>query len=118
MTRARGSPSCGRWAPRGRRFLRIFVLAGAAIGVAGTVSGLALGLLFAANIQAIQEFVERALGAETFAPEIYYLSQLPAVIEARQVIGIGALSLALSFLATLYPAVAGGASRPGRGAAP
>ena len=90
-------------APRAA-ILRIFVLAGAAIGVAGTVSGLALGLLFAANIQAIQEFVERALGAETFAPEIYYLSQLPAVIEARQVIGIGALSLALSFLATLYPA--------------
>ena len=90
-------------APRSA-ILRIFVLAGAAIGVAGTLSGLALGLLFAANIQAIQEFVERVLGAETFSPEIYYLSRLPASVDFREVVAIGAMSLALSFLATLYPA--------------
>ena len=84
--------------------MRIFVLAGAAIGAAGTAAGLALGLAFTLNIQAIQEFVERVLGAETFAPEIYYLTRLPAVVDPGEVVTIGAMSLALSFAATVYPA--------------
>ena len=84
--------------------MRIFVLAGAAIGAAGTACGLVLGLLFTLNIEAIQDVVERAFGAETFAPEIYYLTRLPAVIDPGEIVTIGAMSLALSFLATLYPA--------------
>ena len=90
-------------APRAA-ILRIFVLAGAAIGVAGTVAGLALGLLFTLNIQEIQDAVESVLGAETFSPEIYYLTRLPAAVETGEVVLIGAMSLGLSFLATLYPA--------------
>lgn len=84
--------------------MRIFVLTGAAIGVAGTAIGVALGLAFTANIQEIQDFVERALGAETFAPEVYYLARLPAVIDPGEVTMIGIMSLVLSLLATLYPA--------------
>ncbi len=90
-------------APRAA-IMRIFILAGAAIGGAGTVAGLILGLLFTLNIQAIQDWVERAFGVETFAPEIYYLTRLPAVVEAREVAAIGAMSLVLSLVATLYPA--------------
>ncbi len=84
--------------------MRIFFLTGASIGALGTVAGVALGVAFTANIQTIQDWVDRILGTETFAPEIYYLTRLPAVMDAEQIIMIGVMSLVLSFAATLYPA--------------
>lgn len=84
--------------------MRIFFLTGASIGIVGTAAGLMLGLAFTLNIQTIQDWVELLLGTETFAAEIYYLTRLPAVVDVGEVVMIGLMSLALSFLATLYPA--------------
>ena len=84
--------------------LRIFFMTGAAIGLAGTVSGIVIGLAFAGNIARIQGWVEKILGTETFPDEIYYLAELPAVIDPQEVTYIALISLVLSFLATIYPA--------------
>lgn len=84
--------------------LRIFFLSGASIGVAGTLGGVALGLLFALNIETIRGLIQKLTGAELFSAEIYFLSQLPARVDAGEVAGVVLMSLALSFLATLYPA--------------
>jgi lipoprotein-releasing system permease protein len=84
--------------------LRIFFMTGAAIGLAGTVSGVVIGLAFAGNIARIQGWVEKILGTETFPDEIYYLAELPAVIDPQEVTYIALISLVLSFLATIYPA--------------
>jgi lipoprotein-releasing system permease protein len=43
-------------------------------------------------------------GAELFAAEIYFLSTLPAKVDAREVALIICMALFLSFLASLYPA--------------
>ena len=84
--------------------LRIFVLTGASIGVAGTAVGSLLGILFALNIESIRQVLEGLTGTELFADEIYFLSQLPAVVEWEEVITIVCMALVLSIAATLYPA--------------
>ena len=84
--------------------LRVFLLSGASIGIFGTLTGLLLGVGFAANIKTIQGWVEDALGAKVFDPEIYFLTNLPAVIDWTEVVSVVAMALCLSFLATIYPA--------------
>ena len=84
--------------------MRIFLLAGASVGIIGTAAGFALGVAFAANIETIRQWIQGLTGTELFAAEIYFLSQLPSVVETSDVVSVVGMSLALSFLATLYPA--------------
>ncbi|MEJ0062072.1 MAG: lipoprotein-releasing ABC transporter permease subunit [Alphaproteobacteria bacterium] len=84
--------------------MKIFFLSGSSIGVIGTASGTALGVFVALNIESIRQFFQRLSGKELFAAEFYYLSQLPAVIDWHEVFQVVAMALALSFLATIYPA--------------
>lgn len=84
--------------------MRIFLLSGAAVGVVGTAAGFVLGLAFADNIETIRQWLQGLTGTELFAAEIYFLSQLPSVVHTEDVVGVVAMSLGLSFLATLYPA--------------
>ena len=84
--------------------LRIFLLSGASIGVVGTALGFGLGLSFAQNIETIRQWLQGLTGTELFAAEIYFLSQLPAKVEPTEVAAVVAMALALSLLATIYPA--------------
>jgi lipoprotein-releasing system permease protein len=83
--------------------LKIFFLTGASIGTIGTLSGVLLGLSFALNIESIRQFLQKLSGTELFSAEIYFLSQLPAKVDWSEVITVIVMSLALSFLATVYP---------------
>ena len=84
--------------------LRIFVMAGASIGVAGTLAGLTLGVVVCANIAAIQRFVEWMTGTAVFSADIYFLAHIPAKIDWTEVASIVAISTVMSILATLPPA--------------
>ena len=84
--------------------LRIFIVVGASIGVMGTTIGFIIGLLFTFNIQKIQNLLESITGSDLFAAEIYFLSKLPAKIDFYEVSLVVLFALALSLLATLYPA--------------
>ena len=83
--------------------MRIFFISGASIGVTGTLAGLLLGITFANNIELIRQFLQSFTGTDLFAAEIYFLSQLPAIVDTSEVLFVVLLSLFLSFLATLYP---------------
>ncbi|HWW27148.1 MAG TPA: lipoprotein-releasing ABC transporter permease subunit [Caulobacter sp.] len=85
--------------------LRIFVMAGAIIGLAGTLTGLLLGVLFCANITAIQNFVEWMTGTAVFSADIYFLAHIPAKIDWTEVGVIVAITTLLSILAALLPAI-------------
>lgn len=84
--------------------MRIFLLSGASIGIVGTLAGFLLGLAFALNIDSIRRALETLTGAELWAAEIRFLSQLPAKVESGDVLSVVAMGLVLSFLATIYPA--------------
>ena len=83
--------------------LRIFFLAGASIGISGTLIGCAIGILFCQNIETLRQWLSRLSGTELFSPEVYYLTQLPAKMDASEIIGVVLMALTLSFFATLYP---------------
>ena len=83
--------------------LRIFLLAGASVGVFGTIAGFLLGIGFAANIETIRRGIESLLGTKLFAAEIYFLTQLPAKVDPVEVASVVGMALVLSFAATLYP---------------
>ncbi|MFZ1962957.1 MAG: lipoprotein-releasing ABC transporter permease subunit [Roseiarcus sp.] len=82
---------------------RIFLIAGATIGVAGTICGLALGLLVARNVEEIRKALSWLTGLNLFPSEFYFLSQLPSRVEARDVVAVALMALALSLAATIYP---------------
>ncbi|MCB4822486.1 lipoprotein-releasing ABC transporter permease subunit [Roseicella aerolata] len=83
--------------------LRIFLLCGAAVGGVGTLAGFGIGLLFCANIESIRQVLMRITGTTVFDPEIYFLTQIPAVVDPAEVAQVVGLGLALSLLATLIP---------------
>jgi len=83
--------------------LRIFLLCGASVGVMGTLIGFALGMAFCMNIESIRQALQSLTGTELFSPEVYFLSQLPAVVDPKEVVQVVGMGLGLSLLATIYP---------------
>lgn len=83
---------------------RIFFMIGSSIGLLGTVIGASCGLAFSLNIEQIRKFLERLLEMNLFPEEVYFLTQLPSIVDSRDVIVIICFALLTSCLATLYPA--------------
>jgi lipoprotein-releasing system permease protein len=83
--------------------MRVFLITGAAIGVVGTVVGFLLGLIVCLNIEEIRRFLSWLTNTNLFPPELYFLSQLPAEMDARETTAVLIMALGLSLLATLYP---------------
>jgi lipoprotein-releasing system permease protein len=83
--------------------MRVFFIAGASIGVTGTLIGFAVGVLFCANIENIRQFLSKLTGTTLFDPTVYFLSRMPAQMAPGQVTAVVVMALVLTFLATLYP---------------
>jgi lipoprotein-releasing system permease protein len=81
----------------------IFVVQGALVGVIGTLSGLALGLLVAFNIGSIVPAIERALGASFLPKDIYLISRMPSDPQWADIGPVVIIALVLALVATLYP---------------
>ncbi len=79
-----------------RSILRIFLGVGLLIGVFGTIGGniIGLGVAWAANRYELVPL----------PGEVYYVSHIPFMIDPADVIGVNAIALVLSVLATWYPA--------------
>ncbi len=92
--------------------LAVFVIQGAIIGVIGTAAGLALGALITVNLKTIVGLAEGALGFKFLAPDVYFISDLPADLRVGDLALIAGVALALSLLSTLYPAWRGARTDP------
>ncbi len=86
-----------------RSIMAIFVVQGAMVGVMGTLAGLALGLGVAFNIDVIVPAIEQLLHASFLPKDIYLISRMPSDPRQADILPITLISLALSFVATLYP---------------
>lgn len=85
--------------------LRIFLMIGTIIGVAGTAAGILLGVLFCMNIGAIQGFLENLFGIQLFDPSVYELSGgIPAKILPGEVFAVSLLGFFVAAFATFFPA--------------
>jgi lipoprotein-releasing system permease protein len=92
--------------------MRIFLICGSSIGIFGTIFGLIIGITFSTNINNIKLWLESFTDTTLFNPAIYFLSTLPSKIFISDIIIISSMSLAFSFLATLYPAYKASKSNP------
>jgi len=83
--------------------MRIFLITGASIGVVGTAIGFLVGTVICMNIEQIRRFISWLTNTELFSPELYFLSRLPAEMDAGETFAVVLMALTLSLLATLYP---------------
>ena len=81
----------------------IFVVQGAMVGVIGTLAGLLLGLGVAFNIDVIVPALERLFHASFLPKDIYLISHMPSDPQRSDIVPVAVISLALAFLATIYP---------------
>ena len=82
----------------------MFIVQGAVIGIIGTLLGALGGILLASNIDIIVPAIERMLGMDLLAADVYYISDLPSDMRWSQVMGICSVALVLCLIATIYPA--------------
>ena len=82
---------------------RIFLVQGLAIGLLGSLAGVALGLLIALNIDVIVPVIEAIFRVRFLPRDVYFISELPSDVRSDDVFTVGLMSFGLSILATLYP---------------
>ena len=83
--------------------MKVFVAEGVIIGAIGTAFGLILGLGTCLLIDKVGIPLD---------PEVYYIANLPVLVEPSQFMLVALAALAISYLATLYPATKAARLRP------
>jgi len=88
-----------------RQIRQLFILQGSLIGLAGTFAGCLAGVVIAPRIGTIVSHLERLSGQVLFDPSIYYIPYLPSVLNWTDVVIVCSISVLLSILVTLVPAM-------------
>ena len=84
--------------------MRTFIIVGLTIGVAGDLFGFVLGTIVCLNVESIRQFMSWLTNTEIFRPEIYFLSRLPAEMDAGETTAVIVMTIVVAFVATIYPA--------------
>jgi lipoprotein-releasing system permease protein len=87
-----------------RSILAIFMTQGTAIGLIGTLAGVALGVLISVNLETLIHGLEALLGVHFLDAKVYYISDLPATVQWPDVLQISLTTFLLCCLSTIYPA--------------
>ena len=87
-----------------RNIMKIFIIQGAVIGLAGIILGALGGVWLAENINAIITAVEGFLNVRFLSPDVYYISELPSDLRWQDVAVTAALAFLLAVAGTIYPA--------------
>jgi lipoprotein-releasing system permease protein len=92
--------------------MAIFVVQGTVIGLMGTGLGMAGGIWLALHVATIVPAIERLFQVQFMPSDVYFITDLPAVIDWGEVGIIAGFSFVLSVLATLYPAYSAARAQP------
>ena len=79
-----------------RGIMRVFIMQGAWIGIAGTMVGTLCGVMSALLIDHFEII--------RIPPDVYFVDHLPISLNPVDVLGIVFASVTIAFLATVYPA--------------
>ena len=88
---------------RPRSIMAVFMIQGALVGCIGLALGVAGGVALALNVDVVVPALERLLGIQFLAKDVYYISDLPSELLWSDVWGFTLIAFVLSLLATLYP---------------
>ena len=94
------------------RVARIFVVQGSILGLAGTLIGVVLGLILAANVETIVPWLEMTFNFRIMPGDVYYVTEIPSEIHLSDLIVVPILALAVAVCATIYPARRAAAVEP------
>ncbi len=83
--------------------MAIFMVQGALIGCIGLGLGVAGGVAVALNVDVLVPLIERLLGTQFLAKEVYYISELPSELQWGDVTTITLVAFVLALAATVYP---------------
>ncbi len=86
-----------------RSIMKIFVVQGTFIGVAGTALGVIGGVLLAYNVGDVVAFIEWVFNVQFLSREVYYISTIPSDPQLADIATVAIVSFVLSLLATIYP---------------
>jgi lipoprotein-releasing system permease protein len=95
-----------------RSIMSVFTLQGTLIGVLGILGGIALGVLVALNTETLVHGLEAALDTRFLAPDVYFITDLPAEIRASDLVVVCTTAILLCMVSTIYPAWRGARTQP------
>ncbi len=84
--------------------MKIFIIQGSVIGLAGIIIGVLGGMWLSDNINAIVTAAEQLLRVRLLSPDVYYISELPSELRWQDVAVTATLALLLAVAGTIYPA--------------
>lgn len=84
--------------------MRVFMMIGASLGIAGALAGFAIGSAMIINISAIENGINLLIDGKVFPAEIYGLEGLPAELDLQEAIMTTAWAIMMSILVTIPPA--------------
>jgi lipoprotein-releasing system permease protein len=85
--------------------VRVFLMTGTILGMAGVATGLALGILCVVFIADIQHFLEHLLGFQLFPADIYQLDALPAKLEWGEVTSVAIAAFLVTLIMAIIPSM-------------
>jgi len=87
-----------------RSLLKIFMTVGLSIGLIGIVTGALIGAVFLFFRQQVVNFIQLLTGQNLWDPSVRFLTELPSRTDPFEVAAIVAVTLVLTYVATLFPA--------------
>ena len=94
------------------RVMSIFITQGLVIGWLGVALGVVLGLALALHVDTIVPFLEHSFGFQILDSDVYYITTIPSEVHPGNIIVIAVAALALTALATVYPAIRAARTAP------
>ena len=83
--------------------LRIFIIIGSLIGVAGSLIGSLIGIIVTLNLENIRQILNNLFNLNLFPSQFYFINKIPTIIDYNQIFFIFVFSIIISLLATIYP---------------
>lgn len=87
-----------------KSILQVFVFQGMAIGLTGIILGIAGGVGLALSLNRLVDFISHLIGRSLIPKDIYYFNRIPTYINPADIGLIVFSALAITFLASIYPA--------------
>lgn len=85
--------------------VRVFMMTGTILGMAGVGTGVLLGVVCAIYIAPIQHFLEWLFNVKLFPPDIYQLDALPAQLEWGEVAWVGGTAFLVTLFMSIIPSM-------------
>lgn len=92
--------------------MRIFLVLGVLIGLAGILIGVTAGVALALNVETLVPAIERLFRVQFLPSDVYYISDFPSELRLADVAWVGVTAFVLSVLATVYPALKAAHTEP------